>query len=160
MPVKPKRLSSRLLGPFKWIAYGLYGIIAVGLIYLALSRKNWFFHILQFGVWIYGMHLLISMTRKLHYCFFDDQYLYVHSLQPELIIPLENIESVEIVTLGGTYKVNLYHAEQLGKEFYFKTSVLYPLNYQSKDELVNELRTAIEAARRRNLPLPANALVS
>jgi len=73
---------------------------------------------------------------------------------------LENIESVEISTIGGVYKVNLYHPEQLGDHFYFKMSLLYPLNYQSKDALVNVLRKNIDLAKSRKQEFPRNALHS
>ncbi|MBX2957967.1 MAG: hypothetical protein KF846_17505 [Cyclobacteriaceae bacterium] len=58
------------------------------------------------------------------------------------------------------YKVNFYHPEQLGKELYFKTSLIYPLNYKSKDELVNVLRRNIDKAKPRRQSLPHNALMS
>jgi hypothetical protein len=80
--------------------------------------------------------------------------------EQDLIIPLENIESVEISTLGGVYKVNLFHPEQLGQHFYFKLSMWYPLNYQSKDELVNVLRRNIDRAKSRKQDIPRNALHS
>jgi hypothetical protein len=56
--------------------------------------------------------------------------------------------------------VNLYYAEQLGKAFYFKTSVLYPLNYKRQDALVNMLRKDIERAKKRNPEFQRNALMS
>ncbi len=91
---------------------------------------------------------------------FDDEFLYVYSKDQDYIIPLENIESVEIESLGGVYKVNVYHPEQLGKEFYFKTSLIYPLNYKSKDALVNVLRNQIDIAKARRQAFPHNALMS
>ncbi len=108
----------------------------------------------------YGAFLLIRMTAKFEELQFDNEFLYVFRKKQDILIPLENIESVEIQSLGGVYKVNLYHAEQLGKEFYFKTSLLYPLNYQSKDELVNRLRAAIERAKRKPREYQQNALMS
>jgi hypothetical protein len=45
-----------------------------------------------------------------------------------------------------------------GCEFYFKTSLLYPLNAKTKDGLVNELRRSIARAKKRTPPLPVNAL--
>jgi hypothetical protein len=78
----------------------------------------------------------------------------------DLVIPLENIESVEISTIGGVYKVNLYHAEQLGSNFYFKMSLFYPLNYPSKDELVSVLRRNIDRAKAKKSAFVKNALHS
>jgi hypothetical protein len=62
--------------------------------------------------------------------------------------------------VGGVYKVNLYHPEQLGNYFYFKLSLFYPLNYQSKDALVNVLRKNIDLAKARKHDIPRNALHS
>lgn len=77
-----------------------------------------------------------------------------------MVIPLENIESVEISTIGGVYKINLYNPEQLGDHFYFKMSLFYPLNYKPKDELVNVLRRNIDLAKGRKREFTRNALHS
>lgn len=156
----PIRLSSRLLGPFKGVLYALYSTFFIVIIVLVFLRERWYLGIVQSGVYFYGLYILVRMTRNLQHASFDDDFLYVHSASPELIIPLENIESVEIETLGGTYKVNLYSAEQLGKEFYFKTSLLYPLNYKSKDAMVNLLRRNIDKAKSLRRSIPHNALMS
>jgi len=158
--LKPTRLSSRLLGPFKGVLYALYSSFFILIIILIFQRERWYLGLLQSGIYFYGLFILVKMTRKLQHVSFDDGFLYVHSVNPEIVIPLENIESVEIETLGGTYKVNLYTAEQLGKEFYFKTSLIYPLNYKSKDALVNVLRRDIIKAKSRRQSLPHNALMS
>jgi hypothetical protein len=100
------------------------------------------------------------MLVKIEHVEFDKSFLYVVKRKIDYIIPLENIESVEIVSLGGVYKVNLYRAEQLGKEFYFKPSLLYPLNYKTKDLLVNHLRRNIDLAKQKKTTLPMNALMS
>lgn len=50
------------------------------------------------------------------------------------MIPLENIKEVDIKSLGGVYEVELFNAEQLGKKFYFKPSLLYPFNFKKKDD--------------------------
>ena len=50
------------------------------------------------------------------------------------MIPLENIKEVDIKSLGGVYEVELFNAEQLGKKFYFKPSLLYPFNLKKKDD--------------------------
>lgn len=102
----------------------------------------------------------MKMTSKLYRIEFDNEFLYILLKQQDMVIPLENVESVEISTVGGVYKVNLYHAEQLGDNFYFKLSLLYPLNYQSKDALVNELRKNIDYAKARRQEFQRNALHS
>jgi hypothetical protein len=111
---------------------------------------------LQTVTYGYFFYLGIQVTRKLQQVYFDESYLYVNQKGQELLIPLENVESVEISSLGGVYKVNLYHTELPGTHFYFKTSLWYPLNASAKDKLVNELRYRIDRAKQRaaHEPLP------
>ncbi|NBP69370.1 MAG: hypothetical protein EBU52_11555 [Cytophagia bacterium] len=58
------------------------------------------------------------------------------------------------------WRVDLYYADILGDSFYFKPSLLYPLNYKSKDKLVNILWQKIELAKQKRPPSPINALHS
>jgi hypothetical protein len=44
------------------------------------------------------------MARNLQQVSFVEAFLYVHSVKPEIHIPLENIESVEIETWGAPTK--------------------------------------------------------
>ena len=112
------------------------------------------------GFFVYFFFRLMKMTAKLYRVEFDADFLYVLLKNQDMVIPLENIESVEISTVGGVYKVNLFHPEQLGDHFYFKMSLFYPLNYQSKDALVNVLRKNIDLAKGRRSEFTKNALHS
>ena len=102
----------------------------------------------------------MKMTSKLYRVEFDNDFLFVLLRNQDMVIPLENIESVEISTVGGVYKVNLFHPEQLGDHFYFKMSLFYPLNYRSKDELVNVLRRNMDRAKAKKIEFIKNALHS
>jgi hypothetical protein len=161
MPAKQKliRVSSRFLGPFRWVLYVAYVVMFSG-IAVASFRHSTFFGLSQSMVYGYFLFALMRATSKLERVSFDDQFLYVYRKELDMVIPLENIESVEITSLGGRYKVNLYNPEQLGKEFYFKTSLLYPLNYRSMDERVNQLRRNIDKAKSSVQDFPRNALHS
>ncbi len=128
--------------------------------YYVIDRGGWFEVVYFFGAYSYLFYLLFRTLAKLQHVEFDDEFLYVVKRKLDYVIPLENIKSVEIVSLGGVYKVNLYRAEQLGEEFYFKPSLFYPLNYKTKDLLVNHLRRNIDYAKQRNTSLPYNALMS
>ncbi len=114
----------------------------------------------QSGLYVYFFYKFTQVLAKLQRVEFDEEFLYVIRKNQDIIIPLENIESVEIVSLGGVYKINLYHAEQLGTEFYFKPSLIYPLNYKSKDALVNLLRKQIRIAKSHKQSITSNALTS
>ncbi|MBL7843454.1 MAG: hypothetical protein JNK44_06290 [Cyclobacteriaceae bacterium] len=156
---KTVRLSSRFLGPYRWYLYILY-IVAFSCIAILSIRVGWGFAVIQTTVYGWMFYRGVQIIEKFQQVSFDPEFLYVYQKQQDYIIPLENIESVEIESLGGVYKVNLYHPEQLGKELYFKTSLIYPLNYKSKDELVNVLRRNIDKAKARRQSLPHNALMS
>lgn len=165
MPQKTRirNLSTRWLTAFKIVFMGVYiGLFLVMTYHFFFGEKGYFsmtgiIMVLPYG-WLF--YLLVRVTKKLNRVEFDDEYLYVLRKNQDLIIPLENIESVEIATIGGVYKVNLYHADQLGKEFYFKQSLWYPFNYKRCDDLVNVLRRNIHQAKNRVHTTPANALHS
>ncbi len=127
---------------------------------MIFERGGWFELIYFLGFYSYLFYLLLRTLSKLQHIEFDEDFLYVVKRGLDYVIPLENIESVEIVSLGGVYKVNLYRAEQLGKEFYFKPSLFYPFNYKTKDLLVNHLRRNIDRAKQKKVSLPYNALMS
>lgn len=158
-----RNLSTRWLEQFKRVFMVLYSGMFIGMTYFFMYGSNGEFR--PFGsimVLAYGwsIYLLFRLTKNLYRVEFDSEFLYVIRKNQDLIIPLENIESVEISTVGGVYKVNLYHADQVGKEFYFKQSLWYPLNYRRCDDLVNVLRKNIMAAKRKNPVVLTNALHS
>ena len=159
-----RNLSTRWLLPFKIVVFAIYIGLCAAILYTFLSRVNGVFTFLiglvQLGIYLYFFFRLMQMTSKVYRVEFDDEFLYVMQKKQDMVIPLENIESVEISTLGGVYKVNLYHAEQLGKHFYFKLSLFYPLNFVSRDALVDLLRTKIEMAKSRKQTFLKNALYS
>lgn len=146
-----RNLSTRWLRPLKVWLFVLYTALGLSILYVHLIMQDRLiiFAIGQSAIYVWLLFKLLKGVAKLHRVEFDDDYLYVLNKSQDLIIPLENIESVEIASLGGLYKVNLYHADQVGKEFYFKQSLLYPLNYKRCDALVNVLRRDIDAAKRR-----------
>ena len=159
-----RNLSTRWLLPFKVVVFVIYIALCVGIVfgYLQNGRNliDWSLGLLNAGFFVYFFYRLMKMTSKLYRIEFDYNFLYVLLKNQDMVIPLENIESVEISTVGGVYKINLFHAEQLGDHFYFKMSLFYPLNYRSKDELVNVLRRNIDRAKSKKSEFTKNALHS
>lgn len=157
-----RNLSTRWLSLFKAVLITVYVLVCAGFSYAFMfdSGSFEFSGIIMVAAYGWIFYLLIRMTIKLHRVEFDDEFLYVLRKDQDLIIPLQNIESVEIATVGGVYKVNLYHADQVGKELYFKQSLWYPLNYKRCDDLVNVLRRNIEATKRKGPVVLTNALHS
>ena len=159
-----RNLSTRWLFPFKVVVFAIYIALCVAIVFSYLRSGanliDWTLGLINAGFFIYFFFRLMKMTSKLYRIEFDNDFLYVLLKNQDMVIPLENIESVEISTIGGVYKVNLYNPEQLGDHFYFKMSLFYPLNYQSKDELVNVLRKKIDLAKGRKSEFTKNALHS
>lgn len=160
-----KSLSTRYLRFYKnsvvviLIGVVCFFIIANTLSFIESGRfqlNNWFVT----GYFIFFVYLWIKMNRNVHRVEFDDEFLYVILKGQDMLIPLENIKDVDIKTLGGVYEVELYQAEQLGKKFYFKPSLLYPFNFKKKDALVDVLRRNINLAQQKKQVWQQNALHS
>lgn len=166
MPQKTRirNLSTQWLRPLKVWLYVLYAGLCIAITGFYVTRDGTvagiFLGLGQAGIYIWIFIVLVRVASKLYRVEFDEEFLYVLKRDQDLIIPLENIESVEIATIGGVYKVNLYHADQVGKEFYFKQSLWYPLNYKRCDALVNVLRRNIDTAKRKKYLVPEKALHS
>ncbi len=130
----PIKLSTQWLGPWRWVLFVIY-IVLFGAIAWSFLRADFLFGLIQTSIYGYLFWQLLGMTQKLEMVSFDDNFLYILRKDQEILLPLENIQSVEISTLGGVYKVTVFHPEQLGKEFFFKPSLLYPLNFQAKRQV-------------------------
>lgn len=160
-----KSLSTRYLGFYKnSVLVILVGVI-IFLIYgnIESYRESGRFFVNSWfvtGYIFFFIYLWFRMNRNVHRVEFDEDYLYVIQSGQDIMIPLENIKDIDIKTMGGVYEVELYTAEQLGKKFYFKPSLLYPFNYKKKDDLVNILRRNINRAQQRKQHFQANALHS
>ncbi len=157
-----KSLSTRYLGFYNnSVLVLLLGVAGLSIYYKIQALMNG-----RYTTWLTPIYLLfviylwIRMNRNVHRVEFDDDFLYVIQKGQDILIPLENIKEVDIKTLGGVYEVELYQAEQLGKKFYFKPSLLYPFNFKKKDESVNILRRNINKAQAKKQYFQANALHS
>jgi hypothetical protein len=111
-------------------------------------------------VLIYFIYVWLKSHAKVYRVEFDDDYLYVIKKKQDILIPLENIKDIKLKTFFGMWQVDLYYADIIGERFYFKPSLLYPLNSKSKDALVNVLWQKIDVAKKRKPHFQANALHS
>lgn len=159
-----KSLSTRYLGFYKNSVLVILVAVLLFFIFWAVQAMktdkyyfNSVFNVIYIGFLGYGW---IRINRNVHRVEFDEDYLYVILRGQDMLIPLENIKEIDIKSLGGVYEVELFAAEQLGKKFYFKPSLLYPFNYKKKDERVNVLRKNINKAQLRKQQFQTNALHS
>ena len=112
---------------------------------------------LNFSYFIYAWFLV---NKRVYHVEFDNEFIYVVQKNHDLVIPLKNIKDVNLVSLGGVYKVDLYGKELFGNKFYFKPSLLYPFNHKKKEAVVDILWANIEKAKRKKQDFQRNALHS
>ena len=93
-------------------------------------------------------HMYYPMFLKLKNVSHDESSVYYDKNGFEVQIPFEDIKDIEIKTLSGVYKINLYMPSQDGKSISFKTSLCDPFNFKKQDEKVNELRDRIDRYKR------------
>ena len=110
--------------------------------------------------WIYLIWLWYWVNRRVYRTEFDDEFLYIIRKNQDTLIPLENVKDVNLVSMGGVYRVDLYAKEDFGDRFYFKPSLLYPFNHKKKEALVNILWSNIEKAKNKKQEFKRNALHS
>lgn len=158
-----RNLSTRYLELYR---YGFILLMTAFIGFMLYSsfqefESRGFFSALYFPVvWGYLVYVWLKAHNKVYRVEFDDDYLYIIRKKQDVLIPLENIKDIEMKSLGGMWRVDLFYADVVGDHFYFKPSLLYPINYKSKDALVNILWTKIEAAKSKKQYFQANALHS
>jgi hypothetical protein len=158
-----KNLSTRFLNFYK---YGTACVIAAFVLsflifeYYSFKEDGGITHFIMPLTYGHLIWIWIGVNRKVFHVEFDHEFLYVIQKNQDILIPLENIKDVEIVSLGGVYKITLYAKDQLGDLIYFKPSLLYPFNFKSKDKLVDVLRHNIDEAKKKVRVYQKNALYS
>lgn len=159
-----RNLSTRFLALYKYgfiVLLSLFiGTVVLTEIQGVVEGRNWFSALFFPALWGYMIYLWLKAHLKVYRTEFDDEFLYVIRKGHDLLIPLENIKDIEMKSLGGMWRVDLFYADVIGDYFYFKPSLLYPLNYKSKDALVNLLWKKIEIAKGKKPEFRANALHS
>ncbi len=162
-------LSTRFLELYRYGSIVIAILLLSGLIFYSFddevreqigSKEKLFttiYPVLVLGFIVYQWLKAHSKVFKVE---FDDDYLYIIKRNQDIMIPLENIKNINMKSLGGMWKVDLMYADTIGDHFYFKPSLLYPLNYRSKDELVNLLWRKIEVAKTKKQEFQKNALTS
>ncbi len=153
---KPKsrirNLSTRYLPFYKTVVWILLTGILFTFVwgaYESILKKDYVGPLLISASWWYLLYRYYKANLKVFHVEFDHEFLYVIQKKQDILIPLENIKDVEIVSLGGVYKVTLYSKDQLGDLIYFKPSLLYPFNFKAKDKLVDVLRHTIDEAKKK-----------
>jgi hypothetical protein len=151
-------LSTRYLGIYKNGVLGIMLLVVAGILYRAFFGRTSLIGLSFF--WIYIIYKYIMMNRKVFYVEFDEEFLYLIQKDADTLIPLQNIQSVKLKTMGGLYEIKLYNPEIVGDLIYYKPSLLYPFNFKSKDAIANQLRKNIDRAKSKREVFQKNALMS
>jgi hypothetical protein len=150
-------LSTRYLGLYKIGTLAILITVMLWLIYRAIVHP---ISLWATGLYGYLIYRYIRMNRKVFHVEFDDEFLYLIQQEADILIPLQNIQDVELKTFGGLYEIKLYSPEIVGDRIYYKPSLLYPFNYKSKDAIADQLRLNIERAKRKREVVLKNVLMS
>lgn len=157
-----KNLSTRYLRFYKHSVSGM--IILIMAVFLYYEFKNsvkvkpsMFFWPFYYG---YFLYLWWKLNQRVYHVEFDQEFMYIAQRDQDLVLPLENIKDVNLVSIGGVYKVELYTKELFGDTFYFKPSLWYPFNHKNKEAMVDILWANIEKAKSKKQHFQSNALHS
>lgn len=136
-------------------------VVILGFFLYMLFIEFKIFYIGQIGLYGYLFYrLYYERIMRLKTIDFDSANLYIIENGQEVIIPYNEIKEIKLRSLIGTHSINLYHDKGFGKEFYFKSSLWYPLNFKKVDEVVFQLQSNIEQAKQQYQPDNFNALGS
>lgn len=144
-------VSTSKIKTYKIIALSLVSAITLLVVGGALYRLIGFGeYYLLFSVPLYVMlaYQAIPAIVKIKNVSYDESSVYYDKNGFEVQIPFEDVRDVEIKTISGIYKINLYVPSQDGQSIMFKTSLWYPFNFKKQDELVNDLRDKIDRYKR------------
>jgi len=108
----------------------------------------------------YFLYLWWRLNKRVYHVEFDQEFMYITQREQDLVLPLENVKDVNLISIGGVYKVELYTKELFGDTFYFKPSLLYPFNHKKKEAIVDLLWGYIEKAKAKKQNFQRNALHS
>lgn len=157
-----KNLSTRYLRFYKQGVNVILFLFMAGFLYYEFNtiekvRPSLFFWPIYYG---YFLYLWWKLNQRVYHVEFDQEFMYITQREQDLLLPLENIKDVNLISIGGVYKVELYTKELFGDIFYFKPSLLYPFNHKKKEALVDLLWANIEKVKRKKQDFQRNALHS
>jgi hypothetical protein len=157
-----RNLSTRYLEFYKHSVSVIIAGLAISYLYSEYIsyKEDGEFSVFMPLLYGYVMFIWFWVNQRVYHVEFDDDFLYVMQSTQDLLIPLENIKDVNLVSLGGVYRVDLYAKETFGDKFYFKPSLLYPFNFKKKEAMVDILWANIEKAKRKKQHFQRNALHS
>ncbi|MCK5468228.1 MAG: hypothetical protein KAI99_06965 [Cyclobacteriaceae bacterium] len=161
-------ISTSRIKTYKTIALSIVTVITLLVIVGALYRSIGFEEynlLIIVPVYVILAYRAIPAIVKIKNVSYDDSSVYYDKKGFEVQVPFEDIKDIEIKTISGIYKINLFDPSQDGSSIMFKTSLWYPFNFKKQDEKVNELRDKIDNYKKRiwqddNAQLPSYTITS
>ena len=144
-------ISTSKIKTYKIISLSIVSVITLLVVGGAFYRSIGFEEynlLLIVPIYIMFAYKGIPAIVKIKNVSYDDSSVYYNKKDFEVQIPFEDIRDIEIKTISGIYKINLYSPSQDGSSIMFKTSLWYPFNFNKQDEKVNELRALIDRYKR------------
>ncbi len=148
-------VSTSRLKIYKFVTLSLIAIVMCSLVAFTIFRiveYHIYYDVFMLAVYGYFAWIAVPAVLKIKNVSYDDSSVYYDKKGYEVQIPFGDIRDIEIKTLTGIYKINLYEPTQDGKSILFKTSLWYPFNFKRQDEKVNELRDKIDNYKRKLRP--------
>ena len=144
-------VSTAKLKNYRTVVFIIDGIVLISIIFLVfyMYAKGGHFisSIMPFIIYL-QFHIYYGLFLKLKNVSYDDSSVYYNRKGYEVQVPFENIKSIEIKSVTGVYSISLFVPSHGQTEILFKASLWYPLNFQKKDALVNDLRDKVDLYQR------------
>jgi hypothetical protein len=146
-------MRTTIVSTSKLRIYKIFSITLVALVFIlflvsAYLVDGYFWRVYNVAFSGFIAFWIIRIVLRLKNVSFDEYSVYYERNGYEVQIPFDEIKDIEIKSLDGIYKINLFQPNQDGKIIYFKTSLWYPLNFKRQDEQVNVLRDRITHYKR------------
>jgi hypothetical protein len=146
-------VSTSKLMTYKIIVFIVIVIMIILVLISAYNASGIIWRVYLTVFWGFMAFWAIRDVLRLKNVSYDQYSVYYDREDYEVQIPFNEIKSIDIMSIDGIYKINLFHPNQDGKAIRFKTSLWYPFNFKRQDEKVNELREKIALYKRNLTPV-------
>lgn len=161
-----ERTKSLSIGAIKAYRIFLISLVTVlfGVYLFLMSRDGQTSSLILVGVYCVFLGFQVPKFKKflnqIREVSYDAENLYVKEKDQEVMIPLSGVKDIEIASLGGIYKFNLYDKTIYDGAILCKTSLWYPFNHKKVDKELNRVRRMVRKAQSARNEKTSNALPS
>ena len=152
--MKTLRLSSRIAGRHKVLQTYVYPALVVA-VWLVIALVYYLDEeklpdLIYISLWVAALaYMLHNRGKKLYPLAYDQESLYLQHDGQEEIIPLWQINGIELTNLNGGYRIDFNNNYNTVGQVLFLPSFWYPLNFKKMDAKVAAFEKAVWAAKKR-----------